>query len=152
MLTIGSPAPELDAPASDRPRLTLADFRGRPLVLFFFPKAFTSGCTRETIGFRDEHAELAQSGAAIVGVSTDELPTQCRFAERYEVPFPLIADSDRRICRAYGTLWADWLPFSRRVTYVIDEVGVIEQVFHHELFVGHHLRDVREHLARRRPR
>lgn len=149
MLKAGDIAPDFDVPASDGRRIRLADLRGRPVVLYFFPKAFTPSCTTEVIGFRDNYPELTRLGAEVLGVSTDGLDTQCRFATRHEVGFPLIGDEDRRICRAYGVLWA-LLPLAKRVTFVIDEEGVIERVLHHEFQVSKHLDGVVQQLEQRR--
>ena len=92
MLALGSLAPEIDAESSDGPfRLSR---RGGPLctVVYFFPKAFTPACTRETLSFRDNYGELVLAGAALVGVSTDNRETQCKFAESTQTPFPIVSD------------------------------------------------------------
>jgi peroxiredoxin len=145
VLKAGDIAPDFDAPLSDGRRIRLTDLRGRPVVLYFFPKAFTPNCTTEAIRFRDSCPELTRLGAHLLGVSTDELDTQCRFATRHEIGFPLIGDQDRRICRAYGVLWL-LIPLAKRVTFVIDEAGVIQRVIHHEFQVSKHLDGVVQEL------
>ena len=150
MLKVGDAAPDFEAVTSDGRRIRLSDLRGRPVVLYFFPKAFTPICTTETIRFRDNYAELQRFGAEVIGISTDGLDTQCRFAMRHEVTFPLIGDDDRRICREYGVLWA-LIPLAKRVTFVVDEQGLIERVLHHEFQVSKHLDGVVQQLARRVP-
>jgi thioredoxin-dependent peroxiredoxin len=148
VLKAGDTAPDFEAGTSDGRRVRLSDLRGRPVVLYFFPKAFTPNCTTETIRFRDNYPELRRLGAEVLGVSTDGLDTQCRFATRHQVAFPLIGDEDRRICRNYGVLWA-LIPVAKRVTFVIDEAGVIERVLHHEFQVSKHLDGVVQQLERR---
>jgi peroxiredoxin len=150
VLKAGDIAPDFAAAATDGRRVRLADLRGRPVVLYFFPKAFTPNCTTETIRFRDNYPELRELGAEVLGVSTDGLDTQCRFATRHQVTFPLIGDADRRICRDYGVLWA-LIPLAKRVTFVIDENGVIERVLHHEFQVSKHLDGVVQQLEQRVP-
>ncbi|XXX74037.1 peroxiredoxin [Sorangium sp. So ce134] len=141
MLKVGELAPEIDKPATDGQRFVLSQQGGLCTVVFFFPKAFTPGCTVETRQFRDNHAEIALAGASIVGVSTDDHRTQCRFAESHKVPFPMIADDDRSVCRAYGVLWP-LVGVARRVTYVVEPGMRIAAVFHHELQATKHRDDV----------
>jgi peroxiredoxin len=124
--------------------------RGRVVVLYFFPKAFTPGCTTETRRFRDNYDDLKRRGAEVIGVSLDDLATQCRFAEKNDVSFPLVADPDHAITDKYDVKWP-LLPFAKRVTYIIDEAGVVRAVFHHELQVSRHLDDVVQFLDRRKP-
>lgn len=141
MLSPGDLVPPFEGQASDGRRVTLASLRGQPVVVYFFFKAFTPNCTVETKGFRDNYPELRGLGVEVVGVSTDSLATQCDFAEANAVSFPMIADSDKRIGRAFGVLWPI-LGLAKRVTFVIDEVGVIRHVFHHEVQISKHLDDV----------
>lgn len=148
MLKAGDTAPDFDALASDGRRIRLSALRGHPVVLYFFPKAFTPNCTAEAIRFRDNYPELRRLGAEVLGISTDGLDTQCRFATRHQVTFPLIGDADRRICRDYGVLWA-LIPLAKRVTFMIDEKGVIERVLHHEFQVSKHLDGVLQQLEQR---
>jgi thioredoxin-dependent peroxiredoxin len=134
------PAPAFSGPASDGTTLNLGDFRGRHLVLFFYPASFTYGCTRETVRFRDAASELAALGAAIVGVSPDPIETQCQFASHYQTPFPILADPDYRIARDYKALF----PVVHRVqraTFIIDPEGYVVARFHHELRFERHADD-----------
>jgi peroxiredoxin Q/BCP len=133
-------APNFSAPASTGKTVSLADYRGRYLVLYFYPASFTYGCTRETIRFRDASSELAGLGADIVGVSPDPLETQCRFAEHYQAQFPILADPDSAIARSYGVMFPI-LPRVKRVTFVIDPEGYIAARFHHELAFEKHVDD-----------
>jgi len=149
MLKIGDLAPDFVAQASDGRELRLSELRGRPVVLYFYPKAFTAGCTVETIGFRDSYEDLKKLGAEVVGVSTDAHDTQCRFAGKHGVSFPLVGDPDKSISKSYGVLRS--IPsLDRRVTFLIDEEGVIEAVFKHEILVTRHLSDVRRLLESRK--
>jgi peroxiredoxin Q/BCP len=139
--TIGSLAPDFAVVSTDKRLVRLDDFRGRWLVLFFFPKAFTPGCTRETHRFRDEHDAIVALGGAVVGVSVDDLTVQCDFARENGVDFPLLADSSQEMSRAYGVT-RGFLPFNKRITFVIDGDAVVRARFHHEVQVARHIDDV----------
>lgn len=141
MLEVGDRAPEIDATASNGRRFVLSAQGGLCTVVYFFPKAFTPGCTTETRRFRDNYAELVMAGASIVGVSADDLEKQCAFAASLSAPFPMIGDHDRRICRAYGVLWP-LFGVARRVTFVITPDMVIQAVFKHEVWIKQHRDDV----------
>jgi peroxiredoxin len=141
VLNVGEIAPEIDAKTSRGDRFVLSQEAGLCTVLYFFPKAFTPGCTVETRLFRDNYNELALAGASIVGVSTDDLVTQCSFAESLRAPFPMVGDRDQSISRAFDVLWP-MIGIARRVTYVIGPDRVVLAVFRHELFVKEHKNDV----------
>lgn len=147
MLRVGDLAPNFTATTSQGQAITLSDLRGRRVVLFFFPKAFTTGCTIETRRFRDHYAEIAALGAEVIGVSVDREQVQCDFASREGVPYPMIGDDSRTINRSYDVLWPI-LNVSQRVTYVIGPDGRIELVLHHEILVNKHLDEVKRHLAK----
>jgi peroxiredoxin len=148
VLGVGSIAPEFQAESSDGRTVRLSDFRGKAVVLYFYPKAFTPICTVETRRFRDNHSDLAALGAEVLGVSTDDLSVQCDFGRRQQVNFPLLADPERRIVSAYGVSWP-MLARARRVTFVIDEQARIELVCWHEFQVSKHLDEVLTHLQKR---
>jgi peroxiredoxin Q/BCP len=118
-----------------------------PIVLYFYPKDFTPGCTREACLFRDAFEDLEGLGATIVGVSADDAESHKRFAERYRLPFSLISDPDRKVARAYGIVRPLGLG-ARRATFVIGGDGKVRGVFHHELSMSRHVSDVRELLVR----
>lgn len=141
MLKAGSLAPDFDAETTAGGQFHLAAERGHIVVIYFFPRAFTPACTVETQGFRDNYADLKSVGAEVVGISTDQLARQCRFAEKHQVRFPMIGDPDKDIARAYGVLWP-LLPMAKRVTFVVDPFGIIRGVFHHEFQVSKHLDEV----------
>ena len=140
-LKVGDRAPEISAKTNQGTPFVLSEQTGLCTVIYFFPKAFTPHCTRETRTFSDNFNELLLAGANLVGVSTDEFDTQCRFAGELHVPFPLIADSDKRIARAYDVLWP-LVGLARRYTFVIGENMKIEAIFHHEFDVQQHRDDV----------
>lgn len=141
VLKVGTPAPQFLGRTTRGGSISLRELHDRIVVLYFFRKAFTRNCTVETKGFRDNHPELVAIGAEVVGVSCDDMPTQCRFAEAHGVGFPMIADDDRTISRAYDVFFPV-LPLAHRVTYVIDRQGVIAGVFNHEFAVTRHLDEV----------
>jgi peroxiredoxin len=148
VLSIGAQAPDFEADASDGSKVSLSAWRGSPVVLYFFPRAFTPVCTRQAARFRDNHEELTALGAKVAGVSPDPLETQCEFGRSQRVQFPLLADPERRICKAYDVVWS-FLPRVRRVTFVLGETGRVELVLHHELQISKHLDGVLEHLRKR---
>jgi peroxiredoxin Q/BCP len=134
----GDPAPDFSAPQSDGSTLSLADFRGRKLVLYFYPRDDTPGCTAQACSLRDRYAELQEKNAAVVGVSTQDDDSHRRFSSKYALNFALLADTDRRIARAYGAIGSGvfgairhCLGFAKRITYVIDEQGRILHIINH---------------------
>ena len=133
MLKAGDPAPKFAGHTQDDQRLGLADFAGKKLALYFYPKDDTPGCTRQACNLRDHRAALAQEGFEVVGVSADSVKSHDRFARKYQLNFPLIADHDRAICQAYG-VWGEKKMYGRtyfgikRTTFLIDEAGQILKV------------------------
>jgi thioredoxin-dependent peroxiredoxin len=140
-LKVGDRAPEISAKTNKGTDFVLSKQTGLCTVVYFFPKAFTPHCTRETRTFSDNFNELLLAGANLVGVSTDEFDTQCKFAGELQVPFPLIADSDKRIAKDFDVLWP-LVGLARRYTFVIGEDQRIEAIFHHEFDVKQHRDDV----------
>ena len=151
MLTVGQPRPrvceQVDRRTGRAPSASCAAARWSS---YFLPRAFTAGCTVETTAFAITTTSSGGSGAEIIGISTDEHETQCRFAEARKVKFPLIGDASGEISKAYDVA-GRFFGGDKRVTYVIDEAGVIAAVFHHELRVGLHIDEVRQFLQKRRP-
>ncbi len=141
MLKAGDRAPDFSATDCQGNPVSLAGFRGRRVVLFFFPRAFTLGCTIENRAFRDNHGLIRSMGAELIGVSVDSVQRQCEFAEKENIRFALIGDESKEIGRAYEVLWPV-LDIDRRATFLIDQDGVIEKVIHHEVRVYRHLDDV----------
>ncbi len=140
MLKVGERAPDFTARTTNGGALTLSSLRGRSVVLYFFPKAFTPGCRRETARFRDARDDIQALGGVVVGVSVDDHETQCEFAAALDVGFPMIGDESHEISRLYGVL-RPYLRLAKRVTYVIDREGVIRGVFEHEFQISKHLDD-----------
>jgi peroxiredoxin len=143
-------APAFSAPATTGRAVSLDEFRGKYLVLYFYPKSFTPGCTHETILFRDHHKQLQELGAEVLGVSRDPHVRQCAFAERHEVQFPIIGDPEGSICKAYAVDRRIW-PIAKRVTFLIDRDGFVIGRFQHELRIAAHLGDVLEALQKLQP-
>jgi len=126
MTAVGDIAPDFTAPQQDGTPFRLSSLRGAPVVLYFYPQADTPGCTVESKGFRDVHAEFLARKVQIVGVSVDDCPAQKAFAEKYTLPFPLIADTSKSVTKAYGVLGPRGQ--ARRVTFLIDERGKVLEV------------------------
>jgi peroxiredoxin Q/BCP len=145
MPAVGDLAPDFTATDCRGHALRLSSLRGRRVVLFFFPKAFTIGCTIENRAFRDNHLLVKELGAELIGVSVDTQRTQCEFAEQEDIHFALLGDESRSISRAYDALWPV-LNVDRRITYIIDPHGRIEHIIRHEVRVYRHLDDVLRYL------
>lgn len=141
----GQRAPEIDVIASNGQRWVLSQQQGLCTVLYFFPKAFTPGCTVETKLFRDNYVELLLAGANLAGVSTDDLKTQCDFAGSTGAPFPILPDPDHAISKAYEVLWPV-MNVAQRVTFIISPAQEIVAVFRHEVNVAKHRDDVLKHV------
>jgi peroxiredoxin Q/BCP len=107
-----------------------ADFHGHWLVMYFYPKDFTPGCTTEVCTFRDDIAKLRKAGADVVGVSLDDVKSHAAFAAKYHVPFPLLADADRSVATAYGVLGSTMgFHYAKRTTFLIDPQGKVAKVY-----------------------
>jgi peroxiredoxin Q/BCP len=136
LLQAEAAAPEFQALTADESTLSLDDFRGRWLVLYFYPKAHTSGCTREGQAFNALLDEFQALGAAVVGVSTDKTTTLAKFRDKHNFRFPLLSDSEKQVSAAYGTL-KDHGKSANRVTYLIDPEGVVRAVWPKVKVDGH---------------
>ncbi len=129
----GMKAPDFTGVDQNGNHVSLEDFRGRKLVLYFYPKDNTPGCTTEACNLRDNHDEFLKKGFAVVGVSMDSGKSHKGFADKYSLPFPLIADTTRQIIDAYG-VWKEKKLYGRtflgiaRTTFVIGEEGIIEKI------------------------
>jgi thioredoxin-dependent peroxiredoxin len=126
MLQPGDVAPDFEGVSTRGSGFRLSSLRGGPVVLYFYPRAGSLGCTYESIGFAKEHDALRAKGVSVVGVSVDSLDDQRRFLETCSLPFPLVADSDQAIARRFGVLGA--FGHARRVTFLLDGSGRILQV------------------------
>lgn len=134
-LVEGDKAPQFTLPASTGGELSLQDFTGKQaVVLYFYPKDMTPGCTTEACAFRDLQGDFAEAGAVILGVSADSLESHAKFADKHELSFPLLSDLDAVVCQQYGV----WKEKSNegvvkygieRTTFLIDKVGIIRKIF-----------------------
>lgn len=138
----GDPAPDFTLPTDGGGSLTLSELRGRKVVLYFYPKDDTSGCTREACDFRDRAPDIDAAGAVVVGVSKDGAKSHDRFKAKHALPFVLVADTDGAACAAYG-VWVEKSMYGRkymgieRATFLIDEAGVIREVWRKVKIGGH---------------
>ncbi len=141
-LTVGAKAPDFSLPTADGRTVSLKDFRGKKVVLYFYPKDDTPGCTKEACSFRDNITHLARKNAVVVGVSVDSPESHQKFAGKYELPFALLSDSGKEVVRAYG-VWKQKNLYGRkymgteRTTFVIDEKGTITHRFDKVKVDGH---------------
>src|SRR5215467_7002031 len=124
----GQAAPDFLAAITNGQTIHLKDFRGKKVVLYFYPKDDTPGCTVESCGFRDSYQKIRETGAEILGVSVDGVESHKMFTQKYNLPFQLVADVDHKITEQYGTLNDKWKQ-ARRVTFIIDEKGKIIKNF-----------------------
>ena len=133
-MNIGDKAPELLGRNERGEEVRLSDFAGRKLVLYFYPKDNTSGCTAEACSLRDNYAELRDAGYEVVGVSADSEASHQRFIEKHQLPFTLIADTEKTLSQAFGT-WGEKSMYGRkymgmlRTTFLIGEDGRVEKIF-----------------------
>ncbi len=148
MLKIGEKVPDFSAESSKGGTLGSADLAGSPYVLYFYPKSFTPGCTLETREFAKATPEIEELGAKVVGVSIDKLDTQCKFADELGADFPILADPKGEISKKFGVKRM-MLPVAKRVTYVVNEEGVVEASFHMDFKYKEHIQMVVDHLKSR---
>ena len=133
-LEAGTEAPDFTAQTHDGRTVTLSDYRGQKVALYFYPKDNTPGCTAQACNLRDNTALLTDNGIAVIGVSPDPVASHQKFADKYELEFPLIPDPERTIIEAYG-VWGEKKSYGKtfmgvqRTTFLIDENGVIAHVF-----------------------
>ena len=138
----GDKAPDFSAPTGGGGKLKLSSLKGRKVVLYFYPKDDTPGCTTEACGFRDNLKSFGKADAEIVGVSKDSEKSHDKFKAKYELPFTLVSDADGKICEAYGT-WVEKSMYGRnymgieRATFLIDEKGVVRNIWRKVKVTGH---------------
>ncbi len=141
-LEIGDKAPDFTAATDGGGKLKLGSLKGQKVILYFYPKDDTSGCTKEACGFRDQLPDFGKAKATVVGVSKDSVASHDKFKKKYELPFTLVSDEDGRICEAYGT-WVEKSMYGRkymgidRSTFLIDKDGVVRNVWHKVKVPGH---------------
>lgn len=150
MLGEGDAAPDFSLQDASGDRVSLADLlKDGPLVLYFYPADFTPGCTREACSIRDMHDEILASGLRVVGVSPQDSASHRRFAERYELPFTLLADPDKEAVRAYGVDGPLGLGV-RRATFLIGSDGIVRDAVLADLRIGRHEAFIRRALEEAR--
>ena len=142
MLQVGDKAPDFSGVDENGKKISLKDFKGSKVVLYFYPKDNTSGCTAEACGFRDSYSRLKKKGVVLLGVSPDSEKSHQNFKKKYDLPFPLIADTEKTIANAYE-VWQEKSMYGRkymgivRSTFVIDEKGKIMAAFSKVKVAGH---------------
>ena len=133
MIEAGTSAPDFTLPDQEGDDVSLSDFRGSPVVLYFYPKADTPGCTTQARGIRDHRVDYEAAGAVVLGVSPDPVAAVKKFADKQSLNFRLLADEDHAVCELYG-VWAEKSMYGRtfwgalRATFIVDEQGVVRHV------------------------
>lgn len=125
-LSVGDTAPSFTAKDTNGNTISLSDYAGKPVVLYFYPKDDTPGCTKQACSFRDNYTQYLTRGITVLGVSMDDEASHQQFTEKFSLPFPLLADTNGAIVKAYDV---DGGGYAKRVTYVIDEAGKISKVY-----------------------
>jgi peroxiredoxin Q/BCP len=151
MLQINQKAPEFSLPDQDGVVHTLTQYRGKKVLLYFYPKDDTPGCTQEACNFRDNYTSLVDAGLVVVGISKDTVKSHKKFAQKYSLPFPLLSDEDTKICQAYG-VWGkkkfmgrEYMGISR-MSFLIDEQGTLAKIYE-EVKPKEHTQEVAKDLA-----
>lgn len=134
MLAIGTKAPEFTLPDQNGEMRSLSDYKGQKVILYFYPKDMTSGCTKQACAFSELYPQFREKGAVVLGVSKDSVASHKRFEEKYGLPFVLLSDTERTVIEAYD-VWKEKKLYGKvsygvvRTTYLINEDGVIEKAF-----------------------
>ena len=138
----GKKAPDFTLPADDGTKVKLSELRGKPVVLYFYPRDDTPGCTREACAFRDRKKEMQKLGAHVLGVSTDDVESHVKFRDKFDLNFPLLADTQHKVAEKYGA-WREKVRFGKtsmgiqRSTFVIDADGAIYKMWKSVKVDGH---------------
>jgi peroxiredoxin Q/BCP len=145
-LAKGKPAPDFTLPDAQGRPVSLYDFRGRKVVLFFYPKDMTPTCTKESCEFRDEYSRFLELDAAVIGISPDGPASHRKFADKYKLPYPLLADENKEVCELYEVWrWKKLFSYEymgvERSTFLIDESGVLVREWR-KVKLKHHLNEV----------
>ncbi len=133
-MEVNDPVPDFNLLNQDDETISLQQFRGKPVVLFFYPKADTPGCTIEACGFRDQFKKLQKAGVVVLGISNDPPKKQKKFQEKYDLPYPLLADTDRKLSNAFGVIKEKSMYGKKylgieRTTFLISPKGKIAKIF-----------------------
>lgn len=151
-IKVGDPAPVFDTVGHDGAPLHMQQLlQNGPLVLYFYPKDETPGCTAQACAFRDAYEDFREAGAAVVGVSSDPVASHASFAARHRLPFPLIADEDGALRKAYGVRRTLGV-FPGRVTFVIDGAGIVRHTFTAQFDATRHIREALDMVRSLTPR
>lgn len=142
MLKENDKAPDFTLTDMDGNQISLNQFSGKKVVLYFYPKDMTSGCTQEACDFRDSHPEFNKLNAVVLGVSPDDAKSHKKFSDKYNLPFTLLSDSEKKVVEAYG-VWKEKSMYGKkymgveRTTFLIDENGIIKKIFPKVKVTGH---------------
>jgi peroxiredoxin Q/BCP len=138
----GKKAPDFSAATDAGGRIKLSELRGKPVVLYFYPKDDTSGCTKQACGFRDSLAAFNRAKAHVIGISRDSVASHDKFKKKHGLTFPLVSDEDGKVCEKYGT-WVEKSLYGRkymgieRATFLIDATGTVRRIWHKVKVPGH---------------
>lgn len=141
-IAINKPAPKFTLLADNGSKVSLSDLQGKKVILYFYPKDDTSGCTKESCEFRDELPNFTKAKAVVIGVSKDGLASHQKFKQKYALPFTLLSDEEGKVCEAYG-VWVEKSMYGKkyfgieRSTFLIDEKGMIQQIWRKVKVDGH---------------
>ena len=150
MISVGDKAPQINLKDQDGRSVKLSDFKGKRVVLYFYPRDMTPGCTKEACAFQEDSTKIQKKNAVVIGVSTDDEKTHQRFREKYDLTFPLLSDPEHKLADAYG-VWAEKNMYGKkswgvkRTTFIIDENGRVAHVFN-KVSVAEHSKEVLEKL------
>jgi peroxiredoxin Q/BCP len=142
MIKIGDRAPDFKLDSVGGTSFRLSDFRGKKVVLYFYPKDDTSGCTKEACSFQENLSPLKKKGAVVLGISADSVASHAKFKEKFNLTFPLLSDENKEVCNIYG-VWKEKSMYGRkymgieRTTFVIDERGMVTTIFSKVKVDGH---------------
>lgn len=142
MLKEGNKAPAFTLPDKNGKKVALKDFEGKKVVLYFYPKDMTSGCTKEACDFRDSHPDFKKTKTVVLGVSADSVESHKKFSDKHELPFTLLSDEDKKVVEKYG-VWKEKSMYGRkymgieRTTVIIDEKGKVQKIFPKVKVKGH---------------
>ncbi len=145
-IQVGDLAPDFSLPDQNGEAVSLSSFRGQPVVLYFYPKDDTPGCTAEACAFRDQYSVFQEAGAVVIGVSGDSVAEHRKFASKYSLPFRLVSDQGNQLRKSYGVPNA-LLLIPGRVTYVIDREGVVRNIFNSMMDFAAHVSAARQTIA-----
>jgi peroxiredoxin Q/BCP len=141
-MKVNDKAPAFSLLDQDGNRVSLKDFAGKTVVLFFYPKADTPGCTIEACGFRDTYKKMQATGTVLLGISADEPAKQKKFEEKFKLPYPLLADTDKKVCESYGVIQEKSMYGKKymgiaRMTFIIGPTGKIQHIYEKVKPEGH---------------